>query len=72
LLFDDLGGASEDRWRHGEAERLGGVEIDHQLECRRLLYRQVGRLRTLEDPARVIAELGCDGDVVDAITVSER
>ncbi len=25
--FDHLVGAGEDRWRHGEAERLGGVEI---------------------------------------------
>src|SRR5260370_23178189 len=40
--FNDFVGAGEDRWRHGEAERPGGLEIDDQLECRRLLDRQIG------------------------------
>ena len=30
--FDDLVGAGEHRSRHSEAERLGGLQIDHQLE----------------------------------------
>jgi hypothetical protein len=37
--FDNLVGAGEDRWRHGEAERLRGLEIEDQLECGRLLDR---------------------------------
>src|SRR5438445_455253 len=48
--LDDLVGPSEDRWRHGEAERLGGVEVDDQLERRGLLDRKIGRLGALEDP----------------------
>ena len=32
-----------------EAERLGGLEIDHQLVLGRRLHRQVGRLLALED-----------------------
>jgi hypothetical protein len=48
-LFDHLVGAREDRWRHGEAERLGGLEIDDQLECSRLLDRQIGRLSAFQD-----------------------
>ena len=40
LLLDDLVGELQDRVRHREAERLGGVEIDDQLECRWLLNRQ--------------------------------
>ena len=32
-----------------EAERLGGLEIDHQLVFGRCLYRQVGRLLAFED-----------------------
>jgi len=38
-------GADEQRERHGEAKRFGGLHVvDHQLEFGRLLYRQVGRL----------------------------
>ena len=47
--LDDLVGAGEDRWRHGEAERLRGLEVDHQLEFRRLLDRQIGWLGAVED-----------------------
>ena len=32
-----------------EAERLGGLEIDHQFVLGRRLHRQVGRLLALED-----------------------
>ena len=48
-LFDDLVGAREHRGRHIEAERLGGLEIDHQFVLGRRLHRQVGRLLALED-----------------------
>jgi hypothetical protein len=41
-LFDHLIGAGQDRLRHRQTERLRGLQIDHQLECRRLLYREVG------------------------------
>jgi hypothetical protein len=47
--FDDLVGAGEDRLRHSEAEGLGGLQIDHQLERGRLLYGQIGRLLALQD-----------------------
>jgi hypothetical protein len=39
--FDDLVGAGENRWRGGQAERLGGREIDHELKPGRLLDREV-------------------------------
>jgi hypothetical protein len=38
-LFDDLIGAGEQLWRHCEAERFGGFQIDDKLELRRLHYR---------------------------------
>ena len=34
---------------HGEAERLSGFEIDHELELGRLLHRQVGGLSAPEN-----------------------
>src|SRR5712664_394815 len=54
--FNDLVGAGEDRGRDGEAERLGGVEIDDQLEPSRLLDRQIGGLGALEDLSSVSAD----------------
>ena len=46
FLFDHLVGASEQRRRHGEAERLGGLKINDQLEFGRLFNRQITRLCT--------------------------
>jgi len=39
VSFDNLVGAVQDRRRYGQAERLGSLEIDDQLELGRLLDR---------------------------------
>src|SRR5271166_659736 len=48
-LFDHFVGTGKQRQRHGEAERLGGLEIDGKLELGRQLDRQVGGSGALED-----------------------
>ena len=47
--FDHLVGALLENPRHVEAERLCGLEVDHQLVLCRRLHRQVGGLLALED-----------------------
>jgi hypothetical protein len=52
-LFDHLVGANEKRLRHGQAERLGGLEIDHQLELGGGLIRQLAGLLAAKDAVDV-------------------
>src|SRR6266850_3568859 len=47
--FDHLIRAEQERRRDREAQRLGGPQVDHELELRGLLDRQVGRLGAFED-----------------------
>jgi hypothetical protein len=48
-LLDHLVGASEQRDWEGEAERLGRLEVDHQLELDWRLDWKLARVRALED-----------------------
>src|SRR5712692_10460121 len=53
--FDHLVGACDERRRNIEAERLGGLEVDDELELGRLLDRQVARFCAFENPTGVDA-----------------
>jgi hypothetical protein len=48
-LFDHFVGELLEMQRHVEAQRFGGLHIDHQLELDRLLDRKIGWLGALED-----------------------
>src|SRR5215469_1648504 len=48
-LFNHLVGASEERLGDRNAKGVGGLEVDDQLELRRLLDGKVGRLGALKD-----------------------
>src|SRR5438132_12018284 len=69
-LLDDLVGTGEERSRHSEAERVGGLEIDDQLEFARLLDRQISRLGTLQDSPRVTA--GLTKGIRDPHTIADQ
>jgi putative ABC transport system substrate-binding protein len=54
-LFDHLVGAGEQRRGHLKAERLGGLQVDQQLDLGGLLDRKVGWLLAFENAARIVA-----------------
>src|SRR4051812_37213896 len=56
-LFDHLVGGRLQCERHCNAERLGGLEINHQLEFGRLHDWQVGGLLSFENTANIDAGL---------------
>src|SRR6516165_10121748 len=43
-LFDDLGGAQQNRWGYGKTERPGGLAVHDHLELGRELHRKIARL----------------------------
>ena len=47
LLLDHLISGCQQRFRDGEAEGFGGLEVDDKLGPRRLLNREVRRLLAL-------------------------
>src|SRR5262245_9667499 len=55
-LFDHLVGEGEQPVWNGKSQRLGRLEVDHQLEPRQLLDRQVVRLFAFENLAAVDAD----------------
>src|SRR5437870_5951176 len=47
--LDHLVRAQQQRLRDPEAERLGGLQVDHELELGRLFHGKLAGLRALED-----------------------
>jgi hypothetical protein len=48
-LSEPIISSREERGRHIEPERLGGLQVDHELVSGRRLHREVGRLLAFED-----------------------
>ena len=54
VLFNHLIGACKQGRGHLKTERLGGIEIDHQLELGRLHHRQIADLDETPAPAPIV------------------
>src|SRR5271170_3525253 len=65
-LFDHLVGGGEQRLRHGEAERLGGLKVYDQLIFACILNWQITWLRTLEDAIDIDGRASIEVYIVDA------
>src|ERR1700719_179027 len=66
-LFDHLVGASEQLRRNGEAQRLGGLDVDDKLILRWRLHRQIARLLTSQDTAHVASSAPVEVDPIRPI-----
>jgi hypothetical protein len=54
---DDLVGLEEEGRGNGQAQRLGGLQVDDQLEGRELLHREVGGLRAFQDSIHIVGPI---------------
>src|SRR5438445_159687 len=54
-LLNHFSRPHENRLRDCQSKRLRSLEVDDQLELRRLLHRKIGGLGTLEDSVRVVS-----------------
>jgi hypothetical protein len=66
-LFDHLVGAGKQRRGDIKAERLGGLDIDGQLELGRLLDRKVRRRGPLEDAINIRSRTANNVDRIGSV-----
>src|SRR5262245_25141236 len=69
-LFNHLVCAGEQRWRHCDAERLSGNQVDHYFELGRLFDRQFGRLCPAQNLVDVIS--GAPGKIGEAWSIGDQ
>src|SRR6516225_11730137 len=55
--LNNLIGSSQQRFRDGDAERLGGLEVDDEFDFRDLLHGEVGRLVAFQNAPSIDANL---------------
>src|SRR5262249_28418482 len=67
-LVNHLIGAQQNRFRHREAERLGGLHIDKKFDFCGLLDRQVGRLLAFENAPGIDAGYTVHVQIAAAVT----
>src|SRR5438034_831754 len=77
--FDDLIRPQQQRRRDRQTERLGGLEVNHELELRGLLDGEVARLRALEDlvdegggAPKTVEQVGPEGHEAAAVDVAAQ
>src|SRR5262245_35848560 len=66
-LLDDVVRPQEQRRRNRQAERLGSLEVDDQLESCELLDRETAWMRTLQHLVDVAGRIDSDGREIAAI-----
>src|SRR5215831_18369423 len=68
-LFDHFIGLSHQRWWHNESKRFRGLEVNDEIELRRLQDGKIGGLLALQYPCNVSADLpvriGNTGPITD-------
>jgi hypothetical protein len=69
-IFNYLVGRGEDQRRDSEAERPGGLEVDDEFECGRLLNRKISMLSSLQGAVDIAS--GAAKDLEDAGAVGDE